>query len=256
MRCAMPLTDGERYAVVSCHVERPLDDRVWSAFTAFQERRPGGLAIAALIRPPDVEAGEADDDRWLERAREAAARGPLGHHTHFTSPTHARPTGGNPGERVLREGAWLEERGVSPTLFCGGGWYTDGSVARACAALGYVDLTPRATRPPYLDDEAPWAQLGQPARITLGDVSLAAVPTTHGTGDLLRALVRPGGLPPRVHAYFHDTDLVDSRRRLLIATGLALLGRRRPPTDLDALADALGDAPVIGWEEVARRTPE
>ncbi len=31
------------------------------------------------------------------------------------------PTGGDPGERVRREGAWLAERGVSPTLFCGGG---------------------------------------------------------------------------------------------------------------------------------------
>ncbi len=255
MRCAMPPTDGERYAVVSCHVERPLDDRVWSAFAALQERRPGGLALAALIRPPDAESGELDADRWLERAREAAARGPLGHHTHFTSPTHARPTGGEPGERVRREGAWLREQGVAPTLFCGGGWYTDRSVAEACAELGYVDVTPRATRPPYLDEGEPWAELDAPARIALGDASLAAVPTTHGAGDLLRALLRPGALPRRVHAYFHDTDLVDARRRRLIVTGLTLLGRRRPATDLDALAVSLGDAPVVGWEDVARGTP-
>jgi hypothetical protein len=255
MRCAMPPTDRERYAVVSCHVERPLDDRVWAAFAALQERRPGGLAVAALLRPPDAEAGELDDDRWLERAQEAAARGPLGHHTHFTSPTHARPTGGSPGDRVRREGAWLHERGIAPTLFCGGGWYTDTSVAEACAALGYVDVTPRATRPPYLDDSAPWAELRDPARIVLGSGSLMAVPTTHGAGDLLRALPRPGALPPRVHAYFHDTDLVDGRRRRLIMTGLTLLGRRRPRTDLDALAASLGDAPVVRWEDVARGAP-
>ena len=42
------------------------------------------------MRPPDPETGE-DETSWLERARTAAAHGPLGHHTHWTSPTHARP---------------------------------------------------------------------------------------------------------------------------------------------------------------------
>ena len=131
---------GERYAVVSCHVERMLDDRVWAAFARLHDRRPGGFAIAALIRPPDGEAGE-DEVAWLERARIAASRGPLGHHTHWTSPTHARPSSGDvsAGERVLREGRWLHEHGLAPTLFCGGGWYTDLSVVAACATLGYVD---------------------------------------------------------------------------------------------------------------------
>jgi hypothetical protein len=278
MRCAMPPTDRERYAVVSCHVERPLDDRVWSAFRALQERRPGGLAVAALIRPPDAAAGEVDEERWLERAREARSRGPLGHHTHFTSPTHARPTGGETGERVRREGAWLRERGLEATLFCGGGWYTDLSVAEACAELGYVDVTPRTTRPSYLPEDAAWAGLDGPARIELavpgaqhaGGVAsaspafvrappagvLRAVPTTHGAGDLLRALVRPRALPAGVHAYFHDTDLVDPRRRRLITTGLALLGRRRPQTDLDALAAALDDAPLLPWADVGRGRPD
>jgi hypothetical protein len=252
MRCAMPPTAAERYAVVSCHVERPLDDEVWSAFAAFQERRPGGLTIAALIRPPDRSAGELDDERWLERARQASARGPLGHHTHFTSPTHARPTGGSPGERVRREGAWLRAHDLTPTLFCGGGWYTDASVAEACAALGYADVTPRSTRPPYLAEGAPWAELRAPARIEVGTSSLVAVPTTHGAGDLVRALVRPGALPGCVHAYFHDTDLVDPRRRRLITAGLVLLARRRTRSDLDAVTAVLGDAPVVRWEDVAR----
>src|SRR5206468_750629 len=60
IRSAMPPTTPERYAVVSCHVERPLDDRVWAAFASLQERRHGGLAIAALLRPPDAAAGESD----------------------------------------------------------------------------------------------------------------------------------------------------------------------------------------------------
>jgi hypothetical protein len=235
--------------VVSCHVERPLDDGVWAAFAALQERRPGGLAIAALLRPPDTEAGE-DERLWLARAREAAARGALGLHTHFTSPTHARPSGGPTGERVRREGAWLRERGLTATLFCGGGWYTDHSVALACAELGYVDCTPRATRPPYLAAGAAWAELDTPARIDLGQGVLAAVPTTHGAGDLARALVRPE-LPPRVHAYFHDTALVDRRRRALILAGLTVLGRRRPPADLGAVAASVG-GPERAWAEVAR----
>src|SRR5262245_727269 len=208
MRCAMPPTTPERYAVVSCHVERPLDDAVWAAFAALQGRRPGGLAVAALMRPPDPDHGERDDETWVRRAEEAAARAPLGHHTHFTSPTHARPTGGDPGERVRREAAWLAERGVRPTLFCGGGWYTDRCVADACAELGYAECTPRATRPGYLAADAAWAELAEPARLSLGAAELCAVPTTHGAGDLARALLRPG-LPARVHAYFHDTDLVD-----------------------------------------------
>jgi hypothetical protein len=255
MRCAMPPTTPERYAVVSCHVERPLDDRVWSAFAALQERRPGGLRIAALMRPPDREAGEHDDALWLARAREAAARGPLGHHTHFTSPTHARPTGGDPAARVLREGAWLAEHGVTPTLFCGGGWYTDRAVAAACAELGYVDCTPRAARPPYLADGEPWAELATPARLALDGSMLGAVPTTHGAGDLARALARRG-LPPRVHAYFHDTDLVQPRRRRLIVAALFVLGRRRPAGDLDAVAAGVQEqAPILAWEDVARGEP-
>ena len=189
MRCAVPPTDPERYAVVSCHVERPLDDRVWSAFATLQRRRPGGLPIAARIRPPDAAAGEIDVARWLERARAASERGPLGHHTHFTSPTHARPTSGSPGERVRREGAWLLEHGLAPTIFCGGGWYTDASVAEAAAALGYVDVTPRASRPPYLPEGAAWAELREPAPIALAAATLRAVPTTHGAADLLREIV-------------------------------------------------------------------
>ena len=80
------------------------------------------------------------------------------------------------------------------------------------------------------------------------------MPTTHGAGDLLRAVLRPG-LPAQVHAYFHDTDLVDPRRRRLIELGLRLLSRRRPPSDLDAVAESLGAAPVVSWGDVCRGKP-
>jgi hypothetical protein len=88
--------------------------------------------------------------------------------------------------------------------------------------------------------------------IDLGVGTLRAVPTTHGAGDLLRAVLRPGALPGRVHAYFHDTDLVDSRRRRLISLALRLLARRRPASDLDAVAATLASAPMQLWHDVAR----
>jgi hypothetical protein len=246
-------TTRERYAVVSCHVERPLDDETWARFSELQTRCPGGFAIAALMRPADLAAAE-DEGRWLERARDAAGRGPLGQHTHWTAPDHARPTTGDAGRRVLEEGRRLRELGLAPSLFCGGGWYTDEEVAEACAELGYVDCTPRASRPSYLPERAPWASLARPARIKLGSGRhLAALPTTHSVGDLARSF-RPGA--PRlslVHVYFHDTDLLDRRRRVLVSVLLRLLARRAQPTDLDAVAALIGDdAPEVAWADVAR----
>ena len=267
----------ERYAVVSCHVERPLDDALWAQFRTLQEARPGGFAVAALMRPADAAFGE-DEAVWVDRAREAAARGPLGHHTHWTAPDHARPTSvmtdrhkplstaapsdeddlvtdryKAPGERVRDEGARLRALGLAPTLFCGGGWYTDLEVAEACAGLGYVDCTPRATRPPYLDADAPWASLGTPAAVDLpSGRSLRAIPTTHTLGDLARGFTRRR-LPELLHVYFHDTDLLDARRRALIRVSLPLLARRARVTDLDTLATrAFPGAPGVLWADVAR----
>jgi hypothetical protein len=82
------------------------------------------------------------------------------------------------------------------------------------------------------------------------------VPTSHGVGDLARALARPG-LAPRIHAYFHDTDLVEPRRRALITAALAVLGRRRPATTLDAVAAGVHeDAPLVRWSDVRRGAPQ
>ena len=252
MRCAMPPTTPERYAVVSCHVERPLDDRVWAAFAALQERRPGGLAIAALLRPPDAEAGEHDDELWLERAREAASRGPLGHHTHFTSPTHARPTGGDPSERVRREGAWLPSAASRRR-----------STAEAVGTSTAVSLrparssaTPTARRAWHARPTSRREPPGPSWTVPHGSSSTARPsarcrPRTAQVISRVRSSVP--GLAPRVHAYFHDTDLVEPRRRALIVAALAVLGRRRPATDLDAVASATReDAPVVAWSDVAR----
>lgn len=243
----------ERYAVVSCHVERPLDDAVWARHRALLEARLGRFRIASLVRPADTAAGE-HPVLWLERARVMAALGPLGHHTHWTAPDHARPTGGVPGERVLAEGRSLRESGLEATLFCGGGWYTDEGVAEACAELGYVDCTPRGSRPPYLGDGERWASLARPATIALpSGRRLRAIPTTHSLGDLARALRSRAALPAVTHVYVHDTDLLDRRRRGLVRVLLPLLARRATATDLDALAATdVASAVDVAWDDVAR----
>jgi len=225
---------------------------VWTRFTALQETRPGRFAIAALVRPPSAEHGEGED-AWIVRAREAASRGPFGQHTHWTAPDHARPTSDATAARVLAEGRRLRELGLAPTLFCGGGWYTDLEVAEACAELGYVDCTPRASRPPYLAAGERWASLSEPTRVELpSGRELQTIPTTHSLGDLARALAGRE-LPRLVHVYIHDTDLLDHRRRGLLAVVLRVLARRAEVTDLDTLAaDALSDAPRIAWHDVAR----
>ncbi|GIU93854.1 MAG: hypothetical protein KatS3mg012_0311 [Gaiellaceae bacterium] len=248
----MPHTSGKRYAVVSCHVERPLDDRVWERFASLQERRPGGFRIAALVRPADPAVGE-DERLWLERARAAASHAALGHHTHWTAPDYARPTAPGAAERVRREAARLTELGLEATLFCGGGWYTDEDVAEACAALGYVDCTPRALRPPALGSGERWAQLAMPARLRLpSGAGLLTLPTTHSLGDLARALARRS-LPRFVHVYFHDTDLLDLRRRALVYALLPALARVAVPADASELVASLRDASEeIAWNDVAR----
>jgi hypothetical protein len=244
---------GKGYAVVSCHVERPLDDRTWTAFAEFQARAPGGFRVAALMRPPDLAAGEPEG-RWLERAHEAVRWGPLGHHTHFGGAAQARPVGPGAVERVRREASWLRRHGLEPVFFCGGAWYLDPEVADALAELGYADCTATAFRPGYLPPGAPRVGLAAPAWLGLpSGRRLLELPTTHSIGLLVRAVLRPRTpAEPVVHAYFHDTDLLDGRRRAALELGLRLLGLRRRPTDLTALALAV-DPPTVDFDEVYGR---
>jgi len=226
----MPGTQG--YAVVSCHVERPLDDEVWRRYSQLLRRRPAGFAIASLMRAP---ADGEDADLHAARAREAAELGPLGHHTHWTSPTDARPTSGNPAERVLAEGHRLREQGLEPRFYCGGGWYMDAPLMSVVAELGYVDCTATAWRPEYLPAGAPRAALDQPAWVRLDDGRrVLELPTTHSLGAAARRLARP--LPAVVHVHFHDFELLDPKRRLALDLTLAVLARRRRSTELGALS--------------------
>ncbi len=227
----MPHIGNKRYAVVSCHVERPLDDRLWEAFSQLQERRPGGFRIAALMRPPDAAAGE-DEGSWLERAQAAAALAPFGLHTHWTSPAHARPTNGDPAAHVHEQVGWLRARELEPRFFVGGGWYTDDRIRAALAALGLVDCTATAFRPSYLRADEPHLVLDAPARVD----GVLVLPATHSLGMLARGVVGP--LPRFVHAYFHDTDLASARRRGTLSAALRLLALRRTAGDLETAAAA------------------
>ena len=235
----------ERYAVVSCHVERPLDDAVWRAFERLLERRPAGFVVASLMRPPAVDAGE-DQERWLARALRAAELGPLGHHTHWGGPAQARPVAGVDAAAVVRaEIDWVRARGLEPRWFCGGGWYLDGAVAEELAAAGYVDCSATTFRQHYLADDAPRLQLPGPRRLRLpSGASLLELPATHSVGMLARGLARLDGL---VHLHFHDWELVDRRRALAIRALLRALRLRRRPLALAELADLAAGAEEIAW---------
>jgi hypothetical protein len=195
----MPPSVPSRY-VVSCHLESPLVDESWRRFDAVRRR----VDVIALIRPPDPAYGE-DGDAWLERARTLEL---LGLHTHWTSPSHARPTGGgDPAARVRSDYEWVRGHGLEPRWFCGGGWYTDDAVRATVVELGMVDCTPRD---------------GLPRE--------GVLPTTHSLGQLARVALTPA-LPAYVHAYFHDYDLLDARRRTALRISLRVLGMRRSALD-------------------------
>lgn len=234
------------YAVVSCHVERPLDDAVWAAFERLLRRRPGGFSVTPFLRPPHAASGE-DEATWLERARIAAELAPLGHHTHWGGPTQARPQGETDAAAVVRaEAEWLRERGVVPRFFCGGGWYLDAPLAETLAALGYVDCTATTFRQGYLGPHAPRLQLEGPRRLRLpSGAVLVELPATHSLGMLGRALLR---LPGLVHVHFHDWELVDRRRSAAVDALLRLLRLRRRPLDVAHLAEHASGAPEVRFD--------
>jgi hypothetical protein len=122
----------------------------------------------------------------------------------------------------------------------------DVEVAEALAGLGYTDLTATAFRPAYLPAGAPRLALDRPARLILpSGATLTELPSTHSLGMLARGVL--GRLhAPHVHAYFHDTDLLDATRRLALATALRILGGRRVQGSFD-----VGDAPEVAFSEAA-----
>jgi hypothetical protein len=241
------VTSFERYAVVSCHAERPLDDRVWAAFERLLLRRPGGFVVTPFLRPP---AEGEDETVWLARARRAAELAPLGHHTHWGGVTQARPVGDTDAAAVVcAEADWLRSCGLKPRFFCGGGWYLDLPLAQALSEYGYVDCTATTFRQSYLADSAPRLELGGPARLRLpGGGTLLELPATHSLGMLARSLHRLRGL---VHLHFHDWELVDRRRAFALEAVLGALRLLRRPLTVAELAERAAGGPERPWPTIA-----
>ena len=222
-------------AVVSCHVERPLDDAAWAAFAALQARRPAGLEIAALMRPPDPAAGESES-LWLARARIARRARPV-------RPAHAlgRPGAGAPDRRRpgrarrAEQVAWLHERGLRPRLFAGGGWYMDEGVAAALAELDLADCTATAFRPSYLaagrGSRSRW-----PSRPGFASARRrAARAPGHALARDGRARGARAAYPPTSTSTSTTRTCSTAGRRRALEWALRIIGRRRRPERLDRL---------------------
>lgn len=226
------------YAVVSCHVERPLDDQVWAKLERFVSQRPAGFVVTPFVRPP---ADGEDANVWLDRVRRIAALAPLGHHTHWGGVEQARPKGVDASALVSEQASWLREHGLSPRYFCGGGWYLDAPLAETLAALGYVDCSATTFRQSYLEDDAPRLQLDGPRRVQLPNGAiLLELPATHSLGMLGRSVMRLRG---PVHVHFHDWELVDRQRAAALGLLLRALRAMREPIDIDELARRAAAAP-------------
>jgi hypothetical protein len=52
--------------------------------------------------------------------------------------------------------------------------------------------------------------------------------------------------------YFHDTDLLDRRRRAGLRVLLGVLARVAEATHFDRLVPELEDAPAVDWADVVR----
>ena len=179
------------------------------------------------MRPP---AEGEDEALFVERAREAAALGPFGHHIHWTSPTHARPTGRRPGRRgAAARARWLREQGLEPRFFCGGGWYTDADVMAAVAELGYVDCTATAWRPSYLPPGAPRAALDQPAWVRLDDGRRVLELPTHALARRGRALARAARCRPSSTSTSTTTSCSTRKRRAALDASTLRAARAPAP---------------------------
>jgi hypothetical protein len=245
----MPSRESSRPAVVvSCHVELPLDDAIWERFVSFQKSRPGGLRIAALLRPPAPEADEREET-WLDRVAIARSQGPFGHHTHFGGVHTARPPKPELAtERLRREANWLRERDVAPRFWCGGGWYITPAIASVLSDFGYVDCTATAFPLEYLPSGAPHLRLAEPCSLRLKDGRrLLELPATHSLRMAIRLAASLRRIEERpVHVYFHDWELKDRRRAVALRAALTALGQRCRRSDLDQLADEVGgDVPEL-----------
>ena len=186
----MPHIGDTRYAVVSCHVERPLDDEVWrrSRGSGAPAGRLPDRGAAAAARPGPARTRRAGSSgRAGRRARAASATTRTGR-----APTHARPTGGDPAERVRARGrsgcASRASRRASSAAAAG---TSTRRVAGALAELGYADCT-ATSLPAALPARRRAAALARRARrgSACRRRRLLELPTTRSLGMAARAAIR------------------------------------------------------------------
>ena len=224
---------SERHAVVSCHVERPLDDRAWLPFEQLLRRRAGGFVVTPFLRPPHAASGE-NESLWLERAhtrRPRSARPP-----HALGRPDPGPTGGavDAAAVVRAEVAWLRANGVEPRYFCGGGWYFDAPLAERSQRSATWTARPRrsVSVPRRRTRRACSCRAAPPApRLRR---KLLELPATHSLGMLARGLARlPGS------STFTSTTGSSRTAAAALAIDLLLrvLGRLRTPLAVAELAD-------------------
>ena len=230
--------------------------RLDGASARFRNARPGGFAIAALMRPP---AGGRERGALARARAEAQPRGPLGLHTHWAATDHARPTGGDPAALVREQGRRLDSLGLGPTLLLRrrlvhgrGSWPRSPSSA-----------TPTARRPRSVPPTCGRRRRGCSSTSRSGSSSVRAAAVCSRCrrrirSGCLRAAARPFRRPI-VHAYFHDTDLLDHGRAAALRVGLSFLGLKRTVTDLDELQRGLRPEKTMSFansvREAARAVP-
>ena len=103
----------------------------------------------------------------------------------------------------------------------------------AVADLGYADCTATAWRPSYLPAGA--ARRRSTSRPGSASTTAGGCSSCRRRTRSERRLARSAALPPVVHVHFHDYELLDPKRRLALQLTLAVLARRRRPTELGAL---------------------
>ena len=178
------------------------------------QQRPAGRISHRRARAPARRAGGEDDALWLERAREAAARGPFGQHTHWTRPTTPGPPAATRARACCDEGAWLRERGAAADALL-----RRRLVHRRARRSGVRGARLRRLHAALRRGRrtSPTAPLGRssaaPAWIKFRQVRPCSPsrPPARSASWRAGAIARQGSGEPVVHVYFHDTDLLDRK---------------------------------------------
>ena len=155
---------------VSCHVERPLDDRVWEVFASFRSSSgPAEPSWLRCLRPPEKREGERWEP-WLARAHDPSqARGRWGCTRTGPGFAHAPPERRGPGRpRPWSRVAGSRRKGSPRRSSAGAAGTGIPTSARRSPSSGMPTAPPRRSVPSYLPpDSPPRLELVEQARVVL-----------------------------------------------------------------------------------------